>query len=282
MEPQPEPQPEREPERERERERESTLHPGGSESRAKITATVLTKNSAGRLADVLAALAWCDEVIVLDTGSTDDTLAIARRHANVAVHEWTGPFTGFGRARRHAVALARNDWILSIDSDEIVTGPLAAEISQLTLAPKTVYEIPFRNHFNDRVITTCGWSPDRHARLFDRAVTDFSESEVHEAVQTQGLTVRTLSQPVDHYSYESSDDFLRKMRSYGQLFAAQYAGRRKSGVGTAVWRGLWAFVKSYVLQRGMLQGYDGLLISTYKAQTTFWKYVLLHEANRRA
>ena len=145
-----------------------------------------------------------------------------------------------------------------------------------------MYAIPFHNYFNGRLITFSGWYPDRHERLFNRRATNFCESEVHERVQIRDLAVQSLSQPVRHYSYESSDDFLRKMRAYSQLFAAQYAGRKSSSPGKAVRRSLWTFARSYFLQRAFLQGYDGLVISTYKAQTTFWKYLLLREANRRA
>jgi glycosyltransferase involved in cell wall biosynthesis len=247
-----------------------------------VTATILTKNSAARLDEVLGALHWCGEVIVFDTGSTDATLSLAAKYANVVVYRMAGEFPGFGRARRTAVGLARHDWILSIDSDEIVTPGLAAEIAKLELDPDTVYAMPFENYFNGRHITTCGWAPDRHERLFNRTVTNFCESEVHERVRTAGLSVRLLRHPVRHHSYESLDDFLRKMRSYGQLFAAQHVGRKKTGPLTAVSRGAWAFLKSYLLQRGIFQGSEGFVISAYKAQAVFWKYLLLHEANRRA
>lgn len=246
-----------------------------------LSATILTKNSSARLDEVLNALRWCHEVIVLDTGSTDDTIEIARRHTNVRVHRLTGPFPGFGRAHRHAVELASHDWILSIDSDEIVTPALVAEIAGLELDPHTVYTIPFDNYFNGRKITSCGWAPDRHERLFNRRVTNFCASEVHERVQTAKLNVRVLRHAIRHHSYVSLDDFLRKMNSYGRLFATQNAGRKSSSPFKAVARGTWAFVKSYLLQLGCFEGYEGLVICAYKAQTVFWKYLLLHEANRR-
>lgn len=246
-----------------------------------ISAVVLTKNSAARLDEVLSALAWCNEIVVFDTGSTDHTLEIARQHANVAIYRMAAEFPGFGRVRRTAISLARNDWIFSVDSDEVVTPELAAEIANLALDRQTVYAIPFENYFNGRHITTCGWSPDRHERLFHRSVTSFCESEVHERVGTENLTVQLLRHPILHYSYESADDFLRKMRSYSHLFAAQHMGRKRSGPLTAVVRSAWAFFKSYVLQRGCLQGLEGLTISAYKAQTVFWKYLMLHQANRR-
>jgi glycosyltransferase involved in cell wall biosynthesis len=249
--------------------------------RVALSATLLTKNSERLLARVLDALHWCDEIVVLDTGSTDDTRAIASRYENVSLHRLPGPFPGFGLAHQYAVSLARHDWILSIDSDEVVTPELAAEIAALPLDRRTVYAMPFRNFFNGRHITTCGWSPDRHERLFHRGETNFCASEVHERVQTRGLRVVTLRHDIDHYSYQRMEDFLRKMSAYSHLFAAQNAGRRHASPSVAVARSLWAFLKSYVLQRGALQGREGLVISAYKAQTVFWKYLLLEEANAR-
>jgi glycosyltransferase involved in cell wall biosynthesis len=248
---------------------------------APISATILTKNSAALLRDVLTALEWCDEVVVLDTGSTDATLAIAAQFANVSLHQLDQPFPGFGRAHRQAVVLARHDWILSIDSDEIVSPALRDEIRALALDPATVYVVPFENYFNGKHITTCGWAPDRHERLFNRSVTNFCMSEVHERVGTVDLTVAHLREPIRHYSYRSMQDFLRKMSTYSELFATQNAGRKRSNPAKAVARSLWAFFKSYVLERGVLDGTEGLVISAYKAQTVFWKYLRLHEANAR-
>jgi len=248
---------------------------------APISATVLTKDSAATLPAVLAALDWCDEVVVLDTGSTDGTPALAASFANVTVHRLGGPFPGFGQAHRHAVELARNDWIFSVDSDEVVTPALAAEIAALPLDRRTVYSVPFQNYYNGKHITTCGWSPDRHERLFNRTATNFCASEVHERVGTAGLSVTALRYPIAHYSYRSTGDFLRKMDAYSRLFAEQNAGRKKSGPGKAVARAAWAFFKSYVLEGGWRQGAEGLTICAYKSQVVFWKYLRLHEANCR-
>lgn len=250
-------------------------------SPALISATILTKNSAALLREVLTALAWCSEVVVLDTGSTDATLTIAAEFANVSLHQLNGPFPGFGRAHRMAVALARHDWILSIDSDEVVSTALRDEICERTLEAGTVYTLPFENFYNGKLITTCGWSPDRHERLFNRTATNFCASDVHERVGTEGLGVVRLRQPVRHYSYRSPEDFLTKMAAYSRLFATQNAGRKRSSALKAVTRSAWAFFKSYLLERGVLQGAEGLIISASKAQTVFWKYMMLREANHR-
>lgn len=158
---------------------------------------------------------------------------------------------------------------------------LAAEIAGLTLDPATVYSLPFRNYYGRHQVKTCGWWPDRHVRLFHRGRTNFTASAVHERVESDALPVLPLQHPVDHYSYTSAQDFLRKMNVYAALFAEQNVGRRASGPVTAVGHAAWTFLKSYVLERGLTEGTTGLVISAYKAQTAFWQYIMLHEANRQ-
>jgi glycosyltransferase involved in cell wall biosynthesis len=247
---------------------------------APITATILTRNSEQLLPAVLHSLQWCDEIVVLDSGSTDRTLSVACSFSNVRLHRLAEDFPGFGLARHQAVSLASHDWVLSIDSDEIVSPELAEEIAALPLDPRCVYTVPFDNYYNGKLITTCGWAPDRHERLFNRAATNFSPSVVHERVRTSRLDVVHLRHPIRHFSYRTPDDFLRKMAFYSRLFADQNAGRTGSSPGKAASRSLWAFFKSYILERGVLQGSEGLVISAYKAQTVFWKYVMLHQTNR--
>jgi glycosyltransferase involved in cell wall biosynthesis len=246
-----------------------------------ITATILTQNSARKLAAVLEALSWCSEVVVLDTGSTDDTRGIAAGFANVSVHRHQGAFLGFGAMHRQATELARNDWILSIDSDEVVSAALAAEIQGLRLDRQTVYELPFDNYVSNRRITTCGWAGEHHRRLYHRRVTNFSADRLHEKVDACGLTVRRLRHPVRHYSYDSLDDFLRKMQAYTTLFAEQHCGRRSAGPIKAWSHGAWTFFRSYFLRRGILQGHVGFLVSAYCAHTAVWKYLKLAELNRQ-
>jgi glycosyltransferase involved in cell wall biosynthesis len=259
-----------------------SAHGANTKVYAPISATILTKNSEALLTQVLESLRWCHEVVVFDTGSTDGTLAIAASFENVSLHQLSGPFPGFGRAHRHAVEVARHDWILSIDSDEIVSPSLVEEIGKLPLDCRTVYTIPFKNYYNGKLITTCGWSPDRHGRLFNRVETNFCESEVHERIQTANLSVIPLRHPIIHYSYQSTDDFLRKSAYYSRLFAEQNRGKKTASPSKAVARSIWAFFKSYVLERGFSQGTEGLTISAYKSQVVFWKYLMLHEANNRS
>lgn len=242
-----------------------------------ISVTILTKNSARYLPEVLDALSRFDEVLLYDTGSTDATLEIARRYSNVVIRN--GPFEGFGTTHNKASHLALHDWILSIDSDEVVTPELASEIQSLILKKKTVYSIMRHNFYNGRWIRWCGWYPDRQVKLYHRQTTQFSGCEVHEAVETSGLEVKALRAPLLHYPYANTADFLRKMQLYSDLFARQYAGKRRSSLAKAIGHGFFAFFKSYILKRGFIGGKEGFLVSVYNGNTAFYKYLKLLEAN---
>lgn len=245
-----------------------------------ISVTILTKNSARHFKRVLDALHAFDEVLVYDTGSTDTTMEIARSYPNVSLHE--GPFEGFGVTHNKASALAKHDWILSIDSDEVLTDKLTREVLQLTLDPQSVYSVARHNEYNGRWIKGCGWWPDRVVRLYNRSHTCFSDAEVHEAIIADGFTRIDLQHPLQHYPYASTADFLAKMQTYSELWAKQYAGKRRSSLSKAALHGLYTFFKSYFLKRGFLDGREGFIISVYNANTTFYKYLKLWERNRSA
>lgn len=243
-----------------------------------ISVTILTKNNEETIGSVLEAVRSFDEVIILDTGSTDTTLEIAWIYPNVKV--FNSPFIGFGPLHNLAAEHASHDWILSIDSDEVLTPELTDEIQALSLDTQKVYSFPFNNYFNGKHIKWCGWYPDRHVRLYDKTTTSFSNDQVHERVLTKGLKEIPLNSHVKHYSYRSISDFLRKMESYTTLFAEQNAHKKRSSILTALIHGGFAFIKSYIIKRGFLGGHEGYVISLYNAQTSFYKYLKLAYANR--
>jgi len=243
-----------------------------------ISVTILTKNSEKYLNEVLSALSLFDEVLIFDNGSTDGTLALAEKFSNVVIHQ--GIFQGFGPTHNLASSLAKHDWILSIDSDEVVTPELAEEIKHTTLSAACVYTFPRHNYFNGKFIKWCGWYPDRQVRLYNRTQTAFCDAQVHEAVQIRNLTKIQLKSPLKHYSYESITDFLTKMQAYSELFAIQNQGKKSSSICKAISHGFFAFFKSYILKRGFMGGYEGFVISTYNANTAFYKYLKLREANK--
>lgn len=244
-----------------------------------ISVTILTKNSEKYLEQVLDSVKEFSEVLIFDNGSTDQSLKIASRYPNVAIHE--GTFDGFGATHNKASNLAKNNWILSIDSDEIVTDEMKKAIFNLSRNNHSVYSFPRHNYFNGRLIKWCGWYPDRQVRLYNRTETQFTEAQVHEAVNVNKMHRVDLEGPLVHYSYDSISDFLSKMQSYSNLFAKQYVGKRSSSPLKAVCHGFFAFFKSYILKKGFLGGYEGYLISAYNGHTAFYKYLKLYEANRR-
>lgn len=244
-----------------------------------ITVTILTKNCAKTLDPTLHSLKQFPEILVYDTGSCDQTVETAKKFPNVKVIE--GPFEGFGPTHNKASSLATYDWILSIDSDEVLSPGLAEEILRLDLSPSSVYRINRHNFFNKKWIRYCGgWYPDPVIRIYNRQMTQFSEDVVHEKILHSHLRVSPLSSPLFHTPYRSIDDFLHKMQLYSTLFAEQHRGKKQVSLKTAFIHSLCAFFKSYILKKGFLGGREGFIISLYNGHTTFYKYLKLLELNK--
>lgn len=244
-----------------------------------ISVTILTRNSEKYLEKVLQSTRSFNEVLVYDSGSTDRTLDIASKFINVTVVE--GTFEGFGKTHNAASAAAKHDWILSIDSDEVVTLELLEEIHQLSLDAGTVYSVRRNNYYNGKWIRWCGWYPDRVFRLYHKRQTQFTNAQVHEAVVVDGMQHHALEKPLNHYPYDTISDFIAKMQHYSSLFAEQNRGKKGSSMSKAVFRGMFTFFKSYILQRGFMGGAEGWIISSYNAMTTYYKYLKLRELNKR-
>ena len=240
-----------------------------------VTVTILTKNSEKYLAKCLDALQDFDEVIVLDNGSEDDTLSIARGYSNVKIIEH--PFIGFGPMKNLAAQNARNDWILSIDSDEILTAQLLDAIRRLNPEPKNrVYTMNRLNHYRQKPIRCCGWYPDVVARLYNRTHTRFSDAMVHESLIIKPDTRKIgLEGQILHYPFDSAAALIEKMQNYSTLYAEEK--KRASSPAKAFWRACFSFFKNYIFRRGFLCGYEGLLISVSNANGVFYKYIKLYE-----
>lgn len=244
-----------------------------------ISVTILLKNGQRHLEKVLTALMRFDEVVILDTGSSDRSLAIAKQFPNVKIYEH--PFIGFGPSHNYLSSLATHDWIVSIDCDEVMSVALADELLTLSLDSGTVYALARHNFFRGKWIKGCGWYPDAPFRVYNRTVTRFTDAEVHESIITDNLKTKTLTSPLNHYPYQTMGDFLTKMQSYSSLFAKQYQHKRTSSLGHAIAHGFFAFFKSYLLKRGFLDGQEGFIISLYNGHTAYYKYLKLQEANEQ-
>ena len=244
-----------------------------------ISITILVKNSEATLEATLLSVASFPEVILLDTGSTDRTLEIGKKFSNVKI--FYAPFEGFGKTHNRASSLASHDFILSLDSDEILSEELSQEILGLPLDSGVVYSILRENYFRGRHITGCsGWHPDWVSRLYNRKQTSFDQAEVHEKIIQGSLKKEKLKHVMKHTPYRNISDFLNKMQTYSTLFAKQHKGVKKASLGKAIAHGIASFFKSYVLKKGVFLGQEGFLISIYNGHTAFYKYMKLLEANR--
>jgi len=237
----------------------------------KVSAVLITRNADAHLDRCLASLQWCDEIVVLDQRSTDDTLDIcARRGARVEQGEWLG----FGRTKAAAVALATHRWILSIDADEEVTPELRDAVLALPDDPTpAAYRVNRLSRFLGRWIRHCGWQPDRILRLFDRDRAGFNDKAVHEAVETGGETA-DLTGLLLHRTYDDIGQFLSKQDHYTTLGAETAAanGRTANLLGALV-RAKYTFFRTYVVQAGFLDGWHGLVLCWGMAFSTLMKYV---------
>ncbi len=246
---------------------------------AKISCIVIAKNEERKIAGCLASIAWADEIVVVDSGSTDNTVAIARSLTE-CVHEL--PWQGFGPQKQAAVELASHDLIFSIDCDERVTPELAAEIKSLAFKDTIPagYSVPRRTFVGKSEIRHCGWYPDRTIRLFDRRRGRFSDEPVHERVLVDG-PVGECANHLLHYSFDGFADMLSKMNVYTDLGAERLLseGRRASFQDVTV-RPLYTFLRTYLLQGGVLDGFSGYVVSVSNAVSVFAKYTKLMERQR--
>lgn len=247
----------------------------------KISAVILTKNSERLLGEVLDSLRMLDEVVVLDNGSSDSTLEIARQFSNVSIH--FHEFIGFGAMKQLGAHLARNSWILSIDSDEVASAELIGELLNTPLNPECIYSYDVHNHYKGKRILGCGWGDDRFLAIYHRDVANFDDSKVHEKIVRKDgakITEIALKGHISHYPFACAGDFLKKMDAYSELFANEQKNRRASSPLKAVLHATWSFFRSYFLKKGVLDGYEGFVISCYNAQSVFWKYIKLYEAQK--
>lgn len=244
-----------------------------------ITIAMLTKNNQRTIRKTLESIKNFEEIIIVDTGSSDDTLKILEQFSNVKIFH--SEFVGFGKLRNIAAERAKNDWILSLDSDEMISDQLCKEIMDLKLNPQTVYSIPFKNFYNDKHIRWCGWYPEYHCRLYNKRVTQFEELQVHEKISIGTLYIKKLENCIHHHSIGSSEDFLSKIQTYSTLFAKENHLKKSSSFSKALFHGFFSFFKTYILKGGILDGKEGFIISIYNANTSFYKYLKLYEKNQK-
>ncbi|MDX1809433.1 MAG: glycosyltransferase family 2 protein [Sulfurospirillaceae bacterium] len=246
----------------------------------KITVTILAKNSQKYIQECLSALVRFDEIILLDNGSEDATIEIAKEFKNVKVYE--SKFIGFGPLKNLALSYATNDWILSVDSDEILNDALVDEILNLHLSNNKIYSILRDNYYNKKLIKCCGWEDDFVLRLFNKNITKFNDKQVHESIMINPqVEIVKLKNSFKHYSFDSAQELIEKMQKYSTLYAKEHKNQKSSSPAKAFFRAFFMFFKNYIFQKGFLYGYAGLLISTSNANGVFYKYIKLYEENKK-
>jgi glycosyltransferase involved in cell wall biosynthesis len=242
-----------------------------------ISAVMIVKNGARTIRGTLESLKEFDDVVVYDNGSTDETLQIAREYSNVNLIE--GNFDGFGTTKNRAASFARHEWILIIDSDEVVDAQLLYAMKTKPLDSKTIYIVNFLAFYKEIQIKHCGWNNQKIRRLYNKTVTQFNDNAVHENIIDEGMQKESIEGNMKHYSYMSISDFIIKLDRYSTLFAHDNAGKKSSSPAKAFLNGLYSFFRTYILKRGFLDGYAGLIIAFSHMATNFYKYIKLYEMN---
>jgi glycosyltransferase involved in cell wall biosynthesis len=244
-----------------------------------LSVTVIALNQEANIGPCLESAAFADELVVVDTGSTDGTVETARRYTDRVVH---APWQGFARTKNFALDQARGDWVFSLDTDERVPPALGAEIMAVVAAdgPLNGYRVPRKNYFGGRWVRHLGWYPDYTLRLFKRELGRFRDREVHEEVEVPGPVGR-LNTPLDHYSYTDLQDYALRQDRYARLAARELArSGRRPFPGELVWRPFFTFLKLFFLRRGFLEGSLGFNLSRQGSRYNFLKYYYLRQILR--
>jgi glycosyltransferase involved in cell wall biosynthesis len=230
----------------------------------KLSVVIITYNEEAYIKEAITSAKFADEVLVLDSFSTDKTCKIAESlGAKVLQQKWLG----FGAQKNKAISLAKNNWVFVLDSDERIPFILQEEVTMILKDPLSeAYWVPRLNNFWGRTIKTCGLYPDYTIRLFNKNKALFNEVEVHESVQLKSKA-GYLKNAMVHLAYASIDEFISKQNKYSTLH------HKKKNMCKAIVNPTWTFFKLYILKKGFLDGWDGYIIAKLYAQYTFWKYV---------
>jgi glycosyltransferase involved in cell wall biosynthesis len=247
---------------------------------SRLSVTVIALNQETNIGECLeSVVGFADEIVVVDTGSCDHTVELARRYTDRVL---TAAWQGFGRTKNYALDQARGDWVFSLDTDERVPPALQDEIQAVLKAdgPCAGYRVPRKNYFCGRWIRHLGWYPDYTLRLFRRDLGRFRDREVHEEVVVAG-PVGTLTTPLEHYSYNSVSEYITRMDRYARLAAVELAKRgRRPYPGELVYHPLFTFLHLFCLRRGFLEGLTGYTLAVLMSMYKFLKYYYLRELVR--
>jgi glycosyltransferase involved in cell wall biosynthesis len=229
-----------------------------------VSVIIITKNEEQNMRACLESVAWADEIIVVDSGSTDKTTGICKElGAKVHVTDWPG----YGPQKNRALDLATGEWVLSLDADERVSPELCKTIQSILANPgnNVAFRMPRSSSYCGRIMRHSGWWPDYVIRLFKRGLARFSDDLVHECLIVNGKT-GTFRQPLLHEAFRDLEQVLAKLNSYSSAGAALLSQRSKASLASAIGHGVWAFVRTYFLRAGLLDGKEGFMLAVSNAE----------------
>jgi len=250
---------------------------------SKLSVTIVTYNEARNIRHTLESVKWVDEIIVVDSGSADETVRICEEYRAKVFQQGR---IGVAKVKNYAIEKATGEWILSLDADEPIESALAEEIREIISLPSSFdgYRIPRRTFFLGKEVKHGGWYPDYNLRLFRKEKGRFEERAVHESIKVQG-TVGVTKHAIEHYAYPDISIFLAKMNTYSSLAVNVMA---KKGVGfyqtswmNIVFRPIFTFVYKYFFRLGFLDGKHGLIINLLHSYYVFAKYAKAWEYRKK-
>lgn len=252
------------------------------DNKTPFSVAVITKNEANNLPDCLKSIAFAEQIVVVDSGSTDDTVKIA---SDFGCEVFIEPWQGFGPQKQFAIDKCRNKWILVLDADERIPQETALTIKNIVSndsGSAAGYSFPRKNYFQGRWIRHSGWWPDRIVRLFQKDRGQMSPAKVHESIVVNG-PVQELDVPIEHYTESRLSQILLKIDHYSTLAAQEaFDQGRKASVWSATLRAVLTFLQDYFLKLGVLDGAQGFTLAITDSVNKFFKYAKLAELNRQA
>lgn len=244
----------------------------------KISVIIITKNEEKNISDCLKSVEWADEIIVIDSESTDKTIELVKKFTDKV---FTRKWEGYVPQKKYAISLAKNDWVLSIDADERITPELKDEILNLDPGLYSGFKIRRKNFLLKKEITSCGWEKDYQLRLLKKDKVSLSDRLVHEKFIIDG-SVATLKNPMLHYTFTSFTEYLTKINYYTSLKAQELLTKKNNIGGWTIFsHTVSAFFTFYFMKRGFKDGVHGLIISFLHSVSTMMNYIKLWELQNK-